>query len=79
MAQESNGMREEFLEELYNLLELYFQAETSLKVGPINGHGGTSLIEKTLDAVILREELLARITRLIMQQDFYKRSKGELK
>ena len=72
-------MREEFLEELYNLLELYFQAETSLKVGPINGHRGTSLIEKTLDAVILREELLARITRLIMQQDFYKRSKGELK
>lgn len=68
MVKESNGMREEFLEELYNLLELYFQTETSLKVGPINGHGGTSLIEKTLDAVILREELLARITRLIIAE-----------
>lgn len=68
MVKESNGMREEFLEELYNLLELYFQAEASLKVGPINVHGGTSLIEKTLDAVILREELLARITRLIIAE-----------
>ena len=72
-------MREEFLEELYDLLELYFQAETSLKVGPIDGHGTISLVEGALDLMILKEELLARITTLIMQEDFHKRSKGELK
>ncbi len=66
MAQESNGMSDEFLEELYGLLDLYFQVDTSIKVGPVNGHDEVSLTERALDLVILKEELLATITSLIV-------------
>jgi len=60
---------EEMLEKLYELLTLYFE---------ISPHGGLVKtfdkhfdIEPTLDYILLKEELLARITDLLIGGDNY--------
>lgn len=68
MAKESNGMKESFLEELYELLELYFQTDNSLKTGSVRGTRAVLQVEKVLDYMIIKEEILARITTLIMTE-----------
>ena len=59
---------ENLLEELYELLTLYFE---------ISPHGGfvktfqkPHMVEPALDQVIFREHLLARITELIVGGDY---------
>ena len=60
---------EKMLEELYELLTLYFE------ISPHGGFVKTSRIvtdiEPQLDFVIFREELFARITKLIVGGDIY--------
>lgn len=55
---------EKMLEELYELLTLYF--EISPHGGLVKSFEKPQMIEPSLDLVIFREELLARITRLIV-------------
>ena len=64
---------EKVLEELYELLGLYFGIEIG---GGVIRPGGESCIEPQLDRVIFRETVLTRITTLIMQ-GFSCNSKGE--
>ena len=63
---------EEMLEELYELLGLYFGIE--IGNGVIKPGKGTA--EPQLDRVIFREKLLTRITTLIVE-GFRCNSKGE--
>ena len=56
---------EEMLEELYELLTLYF--EISPHGGLVNSLEPPHLVEPALDHILLREELLTRITTLIME------------
>lgn len=52
---------DEVFEELYELLDLYFQAQVRTTKGFINAYGNCSDIEPQLDEVIFREELRKRI------------------
>lgn len=63
---------EEMLEELYELLGLYFGIEIGSGVVKL----GKGMVEPQLDRVILREKLLTRITTLIVE-GFTCNSKGE--
>lgn len=56
---------EEMLEELYELLALYF--EISLRGGLARGFEKPKLVEPALDHILLREKLLTKITTLIME------------
>lgn len=56
---------EKMLEELYELLALYF--EISPHGGLVNGLEEPRLIEPALDHILLREKLLPKITTLIME------------
>lgn len=58
---------EKMLEELYELLGLYF--EISPHVGFVKTFGNRLDVEPQLDRVIFREQLLARITALIVGGD----------
>lgn len=60
---------ETLLEELYELLTLYF--EISPHVGFVKTCPTRLDVEPQLDRVIFREELLARITALIVGGDEY--------
>ena len=66
---------EKVLEELYELLGLYFGIEIG---GGIVKPGNAVNIEPQLERVIIREELIARITTLIIAE-FSCNSKGEVK
>lgn len=55
---------EEMLEELYELLTLYF--EISPRGGLVKTFEKPHMVEPALDRVIFKEELLAAITRLIV-------------
>ena len=63
---------EEVLEELYELLGLYF----GIEIGGGIVKPGKSYVEPQLDRVIFREKLLTRITTLIIAE-FTCNSKGE--
>lgn len=63
---------EEVLEELYELLGLYF----GIEIGNGVVKPGKGMVEPQLDRVILREKLLTRITTLIVE-GFTCNSKGE--
>lgn len=63
---------EAVLEELYELLGLYF----GIEIGNGIVKPGFSNVEPQLDRVIFREKLLARITTLIIAE-FTCNSKGE--
>lgn len=63
---------EEVLEELYELLGLYF----GIEIGNGIVKPGKGMVEPQLDRVILREKLLTRITTLIVE-GFTCNSKGE--
>lgn len=63
---------EEMLEELYELLGLYF----GIEIGNGVVKPGKGMVEPQLDRVILREKLLTRITTLIVE-GFTCNSKGE--
>ena len=65
---------EEVLEELYELLGLYFRIGIG---GGIVKLGRHKLVEPQLDRAIFRETILARITTLIMTE-FLCDSKGEV-
>ena len=65
---------EEVLEELYELLGLYFRIGAG---GGIVKLGPKKLVEPQLDRVIFREKILTRITTLIMTE-FLCDSKGEV-
>ena len=56
---------EKVLEELYELLALYF--EIAPHGGIVNGLEKPHLIEPALDHILLREKLLTRITTLIVE------------
>ena len=56
---------EEMLEELYELLTLYFSI--SLRGGLVTGVEKPRLVEPALDHILMREKLLTRITTLIME------------
>lgn len=56
---------EEMLEELYELLTLYFTI--SQPGGLVNGSEKPRLIEPALDHILLREKVLTKITTLIME------------
>ena len=56
---------EKMLEELYELLALYF--EVSPHGGIVKGFEKTQFVEPALDHILLREKLLTRITTLIME------------
>lgn len=56
---------EKMLEELYDLLTLYFSIP--LHGGLVNGLEKPKFVEPALDYVLLREKLLTRITTLIME------------
>ena len=58
-------MNEEVLEELYELLDLYFRID--IGNGVIRGYGGSMGVEPQLDRSIFREEILARISSLIVE------------
>lgn len=66
MAEKQTSLNDEMLEELYELLTLYFDI-------PIHGgvirSGNCTDIEPQLDQVIFRERLLARITSVIVGGD----------
>ena len=64
---------EKVLEELYELLGLYFGLE--IGAGVIRP-GGSNIVEPQLDRVIFREQVLTRITTLIIE-GFVCNSKGE--
>ena len=55
---------DELFEELYELLDLYFQAQVRTTKGFINAYGTCSDVEPQLDAIIFREELKGRIIAL---------------
>ena len=61
---------EKMLEELYELLALYF--EISPSGGLVNGFEKPHLVEPALDHILLREKLITRITMLIMETTSYK-------
>jgi hypothetical protein len=63
---------EEVLEELYELLGLYF----GIEIGNGVVKPGKGMVEPQLDRVIFREKLLTRITTLIIAE-FTCNSKGE--
>ena len=63
---------EAVLEELYELLGLYF----GIEIGSGVVKPGKGMVEPQLDRVILREKLLTRITTLIVE-GFTCNSKGE--
>ena len=63
---------ETVLEELYELLGLYF----GIEIGNGIVKPGKGMVEPQLDRVILREKLLTRITTLIVE-GFTCNSKGE--
>jgi len=63
---------EKMLEELYELLGLYF----GIEIGNGVVKPGKGMVEPQLDRVILREKLLTRITTLIVE-GFTCNSKGE--
>lgn len=63
---------EAVLEELYELLGLYF----GIEIGNGVVKPGKGMVEPQLDRVILREKLLTRITTLIVE-GFTCNSKGE--
>ena len=52
---------DELFEELYELLDLYFQAQVRTTKGFINAYGNCSDIEPQLDGAIFKEELKKRI------------------
>ena len=56
---------EKALEELYELLTLYFTVHTH--GGLVNGLEKPKLVEPALDHILLREKLLTKITTLIME------------
>lgn len=56
---------EKVLEELYELLELYFNI--SQKGGLVKTFEKPHLVEPALDRILLREKLLTKITMLIME------------
>ena len=58
---------EKMLEELYELLTLYF--EFSLPSGLVKMSETHNLVEPALDRVILREAIFARITAIIVGGD----------
>ena len=58
---------EKMLEEMYELLELYF--EISPHGGLVKTFQNSHLVEPALDKVIFKEHLLARITELIVGGD----------
>lgn len=55
---------DELFEELYELLDLYFQAQVRITKGFINAYGTCSDIEPQLDEIIFREELRKRIVAI---------------
>ena len=55
---------DEIFEEMYELLDLYFQTKIRVSDGFINAYGNCSDVEPQLDAVIFREELKGRIIAL---------------
>ena len=55
---------EKVLEELYELLALYF--EVSPHGGIVKGFEKTQFVEPALDHLLLKEKLFAKITMLIM-------------
>ena len=57
-------MSDEFLETLYELLELYFDAGIT-KTGPINGSDEVRKIEPALESAIMREDIYTAINALI--------------
>lgn len=63
---------ETVLEELYDLLGLYF----GIEIGNGIVHPGRGNVEPQLDRAIFREKLLTRITTLILEE-FVCNSKGE--
>lgn len=63
---------EAVLEELYELLGLYF----GIEIGSGIVKPGKRMVEPQLDRVIFREKLLTRITTLIIEE-FTCNSKGE--
>ena len=59
---------EEVLEELYELLDLYFRISPAGSfVKSFVGSGGCKDVEPALDRVIFKEKILARITSLIIE------------
>ena len=56
---------EEMLEELYELLTLYF--EISPHGGLVNSFEKPHLVEPALDHILLREKLLSKITMLMVK------------
>ena len=56
---------EEMLEELYELLTLYFTI--SPHGGLVTSNRQRQLVEPALDHILMREKLLTRITTLIME------------
>lgn len=67
---------EKVLEELYELLTLYFSIVDSVCTGPIHVNSQIKNVESSLDKVIFQKEILARITTLIIAE-FVCNSKGE--
>lgn len=55
---------DEVFEELYELLDLYFQTKIRVTDGYVKAYGNCSDIESQLDAAIFREELKGRIIAL---------------
>ena len=58
-------MSEKMLEELYEMLTLYFESEFSPGGDFVKTFGKRYDVEPQLDRVIFREKILAGITRLI--------------
>lgn len=59
---------EKVLEELYELLDLYFRISPGGSLAkPFGGHGGGKDVEPALDRIIFKEKILARITSLIIE------------
>lgn len=55
---------DEVFEELYELLDLYFQTQIRVTDGYVKAYRNCSDVESQLDAVIFREELKGRIIAL---------------
>lgn len=59
---------EEVLEELYELLDLYFRiSPVGSFVKSSGGSGGGKDVEPALDRIIFKEKILAKITSLIIE------------
>ena len=55
---------DDLFEELYELLDLYFQTQVRTTKGFINAYGNCSDVEQQLDAVIFKEELKKKIVAI---------------